>query len=167
MQIFNLPNIIFWTAITITILIEVLTITKRWKHLENHRWTVGYFTVFLLSIPMITFDYWQTASEAWVGLFFSVGIGGILKVGYEQIITTRTAAKIKAAGLKNPLIKDYVAGRLDEDDFTQALRRTISQMEDYAAGRLDEDDFTQTLRSILSHEKLNDRRLDNDEQTEG
>lgn len=91
--VFNLPNMIYWLILAIFIVAETLTFGVLWARRESARWTMGYFTVFFLGIPLVVGGYWDTGT--WVGLFFGVGLSGAIKVGWEQFHKSRTAQELR------------------------------------------------------------------------
>jgi len=93
--IFNLINIMYWAAMAVIILVEAATFGVLWRRRENHRWTMGYFTVFLAGVPLLMIGAWDV--NTWVGLFFAVGISGAVKVGYESARQSWEARKLREA----------------------------------------------------------------------
>jgi len=92
-QFFNPLNLLYWLALALVITIQHLTVGKLWKRQENHRWTLGYATVFGLSIPLVAAGKWDLCT--WAALFFGVGISGALKTGLEQTSASAEAHSIR------------------------------------------------------------------------
>jgi len=92
-KFFNPLNLLYWLALALIITIQHLTVGKLWKRQENHRWTLGYATVFGLSIPLVAAGKWDIFT--WAALFFGVGISGALKTGLEQTSASAEAQHIR------------------------------------------------------------------------
>lgn len=92
-QFFNTPNFIYWLALALVIWAEAVTFGRWWRRRENARWTMGYFTVFLLSLPLVVWGYWDMFT--WGGLFVAIGLSGAVKVGLEQHRDSRRAEKLR------------------------------------------------------------------------
>ena len=69
---FNPVHALFWVILGLIIVIQNLTVGRLWRRKENHRWTLGYATVFGLSLPLVISGRWDLVT--WSGLFVSVGI---------------------------------------------------------------------------------------------
>jgi len=94
-QIFNYLNVIYWLVIALVIFIEAATFGVLWKRKENHRWTMGYFTVFLAAVPLVAIGAWDL--QTWIGLFFAIGISGAVKIGVESSLSSWLARKLREA----------------------------------------------------------------------
>jgi hypothetical protein len=90
--VFNLPNLIYWLALVPIIYWEACVFGPLWKKKEAARWTMGYFTVFALAVPLVAAGYWDI--NTWTGLFFGVGLSGIIKLGWEQIRKSQSAERL-------------------------------------------------------------------------
>lgn len=95
--IFNLPNMTYWLVTLLLVGAEAATFGVLWERKEGYRWTMGYVTVFLLSIPMIVLGYWD--SMTWTGLFFGVGVSGMAKLGVDQWRKSREAQRLRSGGV--------------------------------------------------------------------
>ncbi len=81
MELFNAYHLVYWSGLALIILLEAATFGILWERKEAHRWTMGYFTVFYLGIPLLILGVWDV--KTWIGLFFAVGVSGAVKVGFE------------------------------------------------------------------------------------
>lgn len=99
-KFFNPLNLLYWLALALVITIQHLTVGKLWKRQENHRWTLGYATVFGLSIPLVATGRWDLFT--WAALFFGVGISGALKTGLEQTRNSAEARNIRRSYVSPP-----------------------------------------------------------------
>lgn len=81
-KFFHPFNVLYWLALALVITIQHLTVGRLWRRQENYRWTLGYATVFGLSLPLVATGRWDIFT--WAALFFGVGISGALKTGLEQ-----------------------------------------------------------------------------------
>lgn len=91
--VFNLPNLIYWLVLGLLIYVEARIFGVLWARREAARWTLGYATVFFLSIPLVAVGYWDT--NTWVGLFFGVGLSGAIKVGWETVQKSQAAQEMR------------------------------------------------------------------------
>lgn len=91
--VFITANLIYWTIIAITILITTATLGRLWRRHENYRWTTGYVIVFFPGVILVYLGHWDL--NTWAGLFFAVGISGAIKVGYERLINSLEAERIR------------------------------------------------------------------------
>ena len=60
---------------------------------EYHRWTLGYFLAFVLCIPGVAFGPWDAST--WVKMFFSLGLCGASKVGWEAYFHSLKADELR------------------------------------------------------------------------
>lgn len=93
MEIFNTANLIYWCVIAVTIFVTTTTLGQLWRRHENYRWTTGYSVVFFYGYFMVYLGYWDAGT--YIGLFFAVGISGAIKVGYERLLKSREAARLR------------------------------------------------------------------------
>lgn len=91
--VFTTPNMIYWLVIVVVIAITTTTLGRLWRRKENLRWTTGYAVVFLLGALLVWLGYWDLTT--WSGLFFAVGLSGIIKVGYEHYRNSREAELLR------------------------------------------------------------------------
>lgn len=96
MDIFNVFHLLYWGLMMVVILIEAATFGVLWERREAYRWTMGYFTVFFLGIPLVTLGVWDATT--WVGLFFAVGVAGMVKVSFEAWRKSRMANQLRQKG---------------------------------------------------------------------
>lgn len=94
--VFTMANIIYWLFTAILISLTTHTLGRAWKRHENYRWTTGYAAVFLPGAMMVPRGHWDLTT--WAGLFFAVGISGVIKVGHEQYVNSRAAERIRRGG---------------------------------------------------------------------
>lgn len=99
MELFNVFHLIYWTGLGVIILIEAATFGVLWERREEARWTMGYFTVFFLGIPLVILGVWD--AWTWVGLFFGVGLSGAVKVGFDIWRKARAARELRQKGGDN------------------------------------------------------------------
>jgi hypothetical protein len=93
MDVFNIFHLLYWGGLAVIIVIEAATFGILWERKEAYRWTMGYFTVFFLGIPLIILGVWDATT--WIGLFFAVGVGAMGKLGVEQWRKSREAQKLR------------------------------------------------------------------------
>lgn len=94
MDLFNIFDLMYWGLLFVVIWFEAVTFGDLWKRRESARWTMGYFTVFFLSIPLVVLRVWDV--DTWLGLFFAVGVSGAAKVGWEQWRDSRLARRLRS-----------------------------------------------------------------------
>ena len=92
--VFNFQNVIYWLTLALVITTETVSFGLLWKRREAARWTMGYATVFCLSMPLVMLGYWDI--NTWIGLFFGVGIAGAIKTGFEAYTESQAAARLRA-----------------------------------------------------------------------
>ena len=105
MELFHQPNLIYWLILALAIALETLTVGYVLRHREAARWTIGYATIFLLSLPLVVWGVWDAATYA--AIFVAVGISGAVKVGIQQITD---AARAESARQR---IKELPNGQAD------------------------------------------------------
>ena len=100
MELFNQPNLIYWFILALTIALETLTVGYVLKYREAARWTIGYATVFMLSLPLVLLGVWD--ADTYAAIFVAIGISGAVKVGIQQITDANRAesSRRRAAAVK-------------------------------------------------------------------
>lgn len=100
MNLLTYPNIVYWLVLALTIYLMSRRIHEAWKRQENHRWTLGYATVFALALPGVYLGYLDFATYA--TLFVGVGVAGMIKVGKTQAdrVARAQAIRERAGGQK-------------------------------------------------------------------
>lgn len=96
MEVFTWAHLVYWGLLAVVIFAEAASFGVLWEKREAYRWTMGYFTVFLMGIPLVWFGWWDETT--WLGLFFGVGIAGAIKTGYEQTRKSREAKRLLKEG---------------------------------------------------------------------
>lgn len=92
----------FWTWLGLTIATALMrqlrphtALGNLWRrqNREYQRWTLSYFLAFVLCIPGIAFGIWDAAT--WILIFFSLGVCGASKVGWETWFYSLKAEELR------------------------------------------------------------------------
>lgn len=93
MELFTLENTLFWFILALAITLETVTIGVVLKRREAARWTIGYATIFVLSLPLVLAGLWDAATYA--AIFVAIGISGAVKVGVQQLRDAHRAESLR------------------------------------------------------------------------
>lgn len=74
--------------------IDRLIFDDLWLRRENHRWTVRYFTAFVVGLVLVLWGWLDVLT--WGALFFALGVCGAVKVGYLGFRESQAARKLRA-----------------------------------------------------------------------
>jgi hypothetical protein len=80
-------------AISRLIKIDQLLLGDLWQRRESHRWTVQYFLAFLSVVPLTICCGFDVVT--WAQMFFSLGICGASKVGFEAWRDSKRSQEIR------------------------------------------------------------------------
>jgi hypothetical protein len=93
-----------WDSLTVAVLalasvaarltrIERLLVGDLWRRRENHRWTLSYFTAFVVVLPAVIWARLDVLT--WGAVFVGLGVCGAVKVGAHALEDSRRAAELR------------------------------------------------------------------------
>lgn len=94
----SLPNLIYLALVALAQGLGARFFHELWKFHEDFRWTWGYAVAFLMASFMVSQGYWPTPWSVWMGLFGTIGMSAVGKLGYLRISKSLQARKIRSNG---------------------------------------------------------------------
>lgn len=92
-DLFSITNLVYWALVITTVSATTAIIGPLWRRHENARWTLGYFIIFFYGWFMVMYDGWD--ANTYLALFIGVGWAGVIKVGYELIVNSLQAQRLR------------------------------------------------------------------------